>query len=141
VECKPTWQSQRIQIHCLNSQCLTLCMHVWIMSYLVENKKTRWSIWWTWKNYDSWYSVQNSKRSSRKYKTGVFSLEPVCLVIRSTVFCYMTVCRPMEVSWCSEGAYHLHLQGWRISHARNQHAAGTKQCLHKVGWFSTDYTA
>jgi hypothetical protein len=61
----------------------------------------------------------------------------------------------MEVKWCFGGAYPLHLQGRRVSQARNQHESGRKisACfmlvfaspltllLWNISWLSPNYTA
>jgi hypothetical protein len=43
----------------------------------------------------------------------------------------LTACSPLKFSRCFGGICQLHLQGWRISQDRNQHATGSKQytCL------------
>jgi hypothetical protein len=48
------------------------------------------------------------------------------VVMKSSVFLDMTPCSPLKVNWRSEGTYHLHLQGQRISQARNQHESRWK---------------
>jgi hypothetical protein len=47
----------------------------------------------------------------------------------------ITPCSPLNVNRCFGGIYHLHLQDLRISQARNQNVAGSKQlnlCLGSV---------
>jgi hypothetical protein len=54
----------------------------------------------------------------------------IAVIMKSCVFCDITPCSPLKVSWCFRGTCCFHLQGQRISQARNQHEAGSKQlCL------------
>jgi hypothetical protein len=39
---------------------------------------------------------------------------------------------PVKVNWQFGGMCNLHLQGWRISQARHQHEAGSKQSLYQL---------
>jgi hypothetical protein len=78
------------------------------------------------------------------------------VVMKSSILWDITPCSPLKIKWCFGGICRLHLQDWRLSQARNQHEAGSKQgllfllfnpedggeiFLRNVGWFSTDYTA
>jgi hypothetical protein len=47
--------------------------------------------------------------------------------MQSYVLWNITPCSPLKVNQHLEGTCRLHLQGRRISHARNQHEAGSKQ--------------
>jgi membrane protein insertase Oxa1/YidC/SpoIIIJ len=44
-------------------------------------------------------------------------------VLKSSFFCDIMPCSPLKVSQSFGGMYHLHLNGQRISQARNQHEA------------------
>jgi hypothetical protein len=62
------------------------------------------------------------------------------------IFWYITSCGRLKVNRRFGGTCHLHLQGWRISLARNQsgllfNPEEGNMFLGNVGWFSTDYTA
>jgi hypothetical protein len=73
-----------------------------------------------------------------------------------------TTCSRVKTNRRFEGKCRVHLQGWRLSQARNQHEAGSACCLlhsgffvgllfdpedwggmfiRNVGWLSTEYTA
>jgi hypothetical protein len=52
------------------------------------------------------------------------------VVMTSFVLCDITLCSPLKDNLRSRGTYCLHLQGRRMSHARNHHKAGSKK-----GWF------
>jgi hypothetical protein len=77
------------------------------------------------------------------------------VVMKSSIFWDKTPCSPLKPIRCFGGTRRLHLQGRRISHARNHHEAGTKQSklhaglfdpedgnifLRNVGYFPTGYT-
>jgi hypothetical protein len=87
------------------------------------------------------------------------------VVMNSLIFWDITPCSPLKVNWCFGRTCRLHLQGRRISQARNHHEAGTSwanlpccfmvvsflvyssnpehgdgMVLRNVGWLSTDYT-
>jgi hypothetical protein len=53
---------------------------------------------------------------------------------KSSFFSDITLCSSLEVDRRFGGTCRLHLQGRRISHARNQHEAGSKEVL---AYFST----
>jgi hypothetical protein len=59
---------------------------------------------------------------------------------RSSIFWDITLCRPLEVNRRFGGTCRLHLPGRKISQARNQHEAGSKQihatCLMLVSCFA-----
>jgi hypothetical protein len=79
------------------------------------------------------------------------------VVMKSTVFWGITLCNPLKANRRFGGTCRLHIQGRRISQARNQrdyllHAGflhgvfcdpeyGSDMFLRNVGWLSTDYTA
>jgi hypothetical protein len=46
---------------------------------------------------------------------------------KTSIFCDITPCSPLKVNLRFGGACRLHLQGRRISQARNQHKVGNKQ--------------
>jgi hypothetical protein len=47
--------------------------------------------------------------------------------MNSSMFWDITQCIPSKVNIHFAGTYHLHLQGRRLSQARNQHKSGSKQ--------------
>jgi hypothetical protein len=47
------------------------------------------------------------------------------LIMKSPAFWNITPCGPVKISRCFGGTCHLHLQGPKISQARNQHEAGS----------------
>jgi hypothetical protein len=51
----------------------------------------------------------------------------VTVVMKSYIFWDMTPCTPVKVNRRFGGIYHLHLEGRRISQARNWHVAGSQQ--------------
>jgi hypothetical protein len=51
------------------------------------------------------------------------------MVMKSSLFWEMMSCSPMKVNWCFGGTCHFHIQGWRVSQARNQHDASSKKAL------------
>jgi hypothetical protein len=57
------------------------------------------------------------------------------------VFWDITSYDPVKVSRRFEGTYRLHLQGRRVSQARNPHEASTSSGLKNVGLLSPDYMA
>jgi hypothetical protein len=75
--------------------------------------------------------------------------------MNSTIFWDITLCSLLRVSWRFGGPYRLHIQGWKISRARNQRERrwqaqlclffdpedGGDMFLRNVSWLSTDYTA
>jgi hypothetical protein len=86
------------------------------------------------------------------------------VVMKSTIFWDTTPCSPLNVNRRFGGTYRLHLQGRKISSARNQRESrwqaellslppaflliiffhpedGGDMLLRNVGWLSTDYTA
>jgi hypothetical protein len=76
------------------------------------------------------------------------------VVMKTTIFCDITPCSPLEYNRRFKGTYRLHLQGRRISRTRNQHESrwqaelglffdpedGGDMFLRNVGCNSTDYT-
>jgi hypothetical protein len=92
----------------------------------------------------------NSGGISHKYDTGLISPSG-CLIsstgpsgnincvkgkadLKSSIFWDITPCSPLKVNRRFGGTCRLHIQGRRISQARNM-------LLRNVGWLSTDYTA
>jgi hypothetical protein len=71
------------------------------------------------------------------------------VVMKSSIFWDITPCSPLKVNWRFGGTCRLHLQGRKISRARNQRESrwqadpedGGDMFLRNVGWNSTDYTA
>jgi hypothetical protein len=77
------------------------------------------------------------------------------VVMKSSVFWDTMPCSLLKVNWRFGRTCHLHPQGQRISQARNQHEAGSKQSLlrffdpedggnmflQNAGWLSMDYMA
>jgi hypothetical protein len=59
---------------------------------------------------------------------------------KSTIFWDIIPCGPLKVNWCFRGTYRLHLQGQRISQARNQHAAGGNLCSALSPAFRLDFS-
>jgi hypothetical protein len=54
----------------------------------------------------------------------------------SSIFGDITPCSLLKVNRHFRGTFHLHLQGWRLCQARNQHEAGSKQhCLLHAGFY------
>jgi hypothetical protein len=53
------------------------------------------------------------------------------LYVESLISWDIRLCSPLEISQCSRGTCCLHLQGWKMSQARNQCKAGDKlvSCL------------
>jgi hypothetical protein len=57
----------------------------------------------------------------------------------SSIFWDIMPCNSVNVSQHFEGIYHFHLHGWRVSQARSQYEADSKQCvqtpqdLHRLG--------
>jgi hypothetical protein len=68
------------------------------------------------------------RRLSFRNSTGIIGFEflIVCVMKSSGLF-DITPSGTLLVNRRFEGTYHLHLQGRRISQARNQHEAGSKQ--------------
>jgi hypothetical protein len=76
---------------------------------------------------------------------------PTAVVLKSTVFRYITPCSPLRVIRRFGGTYRLHLQGRKISWARNLRQSRWQVKLYSedegdiflrnVGWISRDYTA
>jgi hypothetical protein len=56
---------------------------------------------------------------------GIFLLPSVSC--KSSIFCDITQCSPLKVNRPFTGTCRLHLQGRRISKARNQHGTGIRQ--------------
>jgi hypothetical protein len=50
----------------------------------------------------------------------LLELEALTAVVMNTIFWDITPCSRLKVNWRFGGTYHLHLQGRRISRARNQ---------------------
>jgi hypothetical protein len=64
--------------------------------------------------------------------------------MKSSVFRDITPCTPLKVIRRFGGTCRLHLQGRRISQARNQResrVSGSEMFLRNFGWLSTEYTA
>jgi hypothetical protein len=55
------------------------------------------------------------------------------LLLQSSIFWDIMLCSPVEVNQSFRWTYCLHLQGWRVSHARNLHKADSKQNLLPAG--------
>jgi hypothetical protein len=66
--------------------------------------------------------------SANRWNLVVFELLTV-VVMKSTVFWDIMPCSPLKVNQRFRGAYHLHLQGRRISRARNQWQALLVSCV------------
>jgi hypothetical protein len=73
---------------------------------------------------------------------------PCChLLLKCSVFWDITPCSLLKVNCHIRGTYHLHLNGCRISPARNQHESwwqtenGGDMFLQNVSWLSTGYMA
>jgi hypothetical protein len=65
--------------------------------------------------------------NSDKFYSGFYILRVV--VMNSFIFWNIRPCSPLKVNWCFGGMCHFNLQGKRISQARNQCEACSKQ-----GW-------
>jgi hypothetical protein len=74
------------------------------------------------------------------------------VVMKSSIFWDITPCSPLKVNRSFGGTYRLHLQGRRISRARDQRESRWQAALcnpenrgdmflRNVAWLSTDYTA
>jgi hypothetical protein len=50
-------------------------------------------------------------------------------IVKSSVFCCVTPCRPLKLTLHFGGSCRLRLQGRRKAKARNQHEAGSKRRL------------
>jgi hypothetical protein len=50
------------------------------------------------------------------------------VVMKSSIFSDITLCSPLRVNWCIGATRRLHLQGQRISQARNQREADRMLC-------------
>jgi hypothetical protein len=59
------------------------------------------------------------------------------VVMKSSVVWNITLCRPMRVNRSLRGTYRLHLQGRRISQARNQREACRKELASRVALLAT----
>jgi hypothetical protein len=59
------------------------------------------------------------------------------MVMKSSVFWDITMCSLSKVNPRVGGTCHIHLQGRRISQARNHHKAGSKKIL---VWTTQSYT-
>jgi hypothetical protein len=77
---------------------------------------------------------------------------PFGLLKQSPIFWDIPSCSQLKINWRFGGTCRLNLQGWRVSHARNQHEANSllwllfnpengDMFLRNVSWFSTDHTA
>jgi hypothetical protein len=108
--------------------------------------------------HDSWHRGRESNQTPPIYMYETIPLEPTC----SANACHLTgysrketeelcllrirSCIPQKYNRCFGGTCRLHLQDRRISQARNQHEAVTKQSsacylLHASFLLSTYYTA
>jgi hypothetical protein len=62
------------------------------------------------------------------------------VIMNSSIFWDIMPCSLVKDNQHFGGTYHIHLQGWRVSQARNQHGVGKMQsiggtyCLHLQGW-------
>jgi hypothetical protein len=76
----------------------------------------------------------------------------IAVIMKNTVLWDITPCSPLKVNWRFGGTCHLHLQGRRITRARNQRDSrweaelfdpedGGDMFLWNVGWLSADYMA
>jgi hypothetical protein len=46
------------------------------------------------------------------------------VVKKISIFCDITPCSPLTVTWRFRGIYYHYFQGWRVSEIRNQHKVG-----------------
>jgi hypothetical protein len=56
--------------------------------------------------------------------------------VESTIFCDITPCSPLRINQRFGGKYRLHLQGRKISQARNQHESRCQACHLLACWFA-----
>jgi hypothetical protein len=76
---------------------------------LCPQKQSKWMWWdWRWGKHGTLKISDWLTRVSRNIK------------LKSSVFWVTAVCSPLNVKWRFQGICRLHLQGWRISWARNQ---------------------
>jgi hypothetical protein len=57
-----------------------------------------------------------------------------------SIFWDVTPCSPLKVNWHFKRTCHVHLQGWRISQARNQHEEGSKHSFMLVSCLAYSLT-
>jgi hypothetical protein len=94
---------------------------------------------------------RNWKRRSIYQKLIVGFEVLAAVVMKSSIFCYITPCNPLKVNRGFGGTYRLHLQGRIIYRPRYQRESrrlaefysedGGDMFLRNVGWFSTGFTA
>jgi hypothetical protein len=75
---------------------------------------------------------QNFRRLQRQsVKSKVVGFEAFAMVVCYEDVCLLEFkpCSPLDANRCFGGRCSLHIQGWRLSKARNQHEVGRKQCL------------
>jgi hypothetical protein len=61
-------------------------------------------------------------------------------LLKSSIYWDITLSSPLKFNWCISQTCCFQLQGWRISQARNQHEAGSKQCFMLVSCLSYSLT-
>jgi hypothetical protein len=103
----------------------------------------------------------NEPRTNKELQKAFVGCEILtAVVMKSSIFWDITPCSPLKVNWRFGGTCRLHLQGQRISKARNKRERwwqaklclllldlffdpkdGRDMFLRKVGWLATDYMA
>jgi hypothetical protein len=68
--------------------------------------------------------IQKKNLTRNKLFIGFEVLKAV--TTNSYIFWYITTCSPVKINRCVRGTYRLHLQGRRVSQARNQNEVGSK---------------